>query len=684
MVLMRIVLTFVLNDLNPCILTGAVVIGVILYGLISFRCLTRNPGRLWLCALVILVLASILFWDQYENSGAQNGFAKLVLSVTSAINLFFFKVAGSVGNYADYFYLPKSPTVPSDSIQLIETRLILQQGCFLCAIWTSGLLIIHLFARRIISWWWLLIHRPSSCHVFLGINRYSVKLASTLPKDHRRIIFVEFPSSEVQHEKLSFIRLMRGAKLEASRTVLQMVPEAVILSAWNRQEDCGVNQAFFKDMKLRRLEKHLKVKDSVLYLLSDDFNTNISTLQKVEFIPGLCIYCHAPTEGINARIPVTQGNVRLIDSSILATNHMKMNKDILPIRYMDIGRDVQGEPLGWVKSPFHAMILGYGVTGKGALDYLYEFAAFVGEDRKQVPFFCEVYDRKADYLSGEFWSSHPAVPRERIQFIQEDVGSYDFWTHCSEKLRLLQYIVVALDTDANTVNTALTLLEKAVKTRKETLDKLCIVVKLDNENAYGKMLDYYQQCYHVNCIHRIGSFEKDWSWGNISNQSFEENAIRFYDAYRSATEPDAPDWKGRKLEIEKNLSHTALWKWMEIKRKETQDYSNYWHVDVKKVLCPERFYANKDVANSIPVNYEDAFVHTLLERKEDYDILEYLAIGEHIRWTAAHEIMGYERGHKKEEDLKRHPNMVDYSCLTEEIKHYDWVVVKTTLNILSD
>lgn len=687
MVLMiRHVLTFELNNLNPCVFTGVVLLGVVLYGYISFRSLTRKPSRLWLCASVILVLASILFWDQSSNSGVQGVFAKLVLSVTSAINLFFFKAIGSLGNLNNYYYVPKDSTSPVD-LNLFHARLVLQQGLFLCAIWTSGLLIIHLFARRIISWWWLLIHRPRACHVFLGINSYSVKLASTLPKDNKRIIFVEFPSSEVHHEKLSFLRLMRGVKLEASRSVLQMVPRAVILSAWNRQEDCGFSHDFFKDMWLKRLENHLKEKDSFLYLLSDDFKANISTLQKVDSIPCGRIFCHAPSEGINARIPVIHGRVQLIDSSVLATNRMKMNADILPVRYVDVGRDAQVEPLGWVKGPFHAMILGYGVTGKGALDFLYEFAAFVGEDRKRVPFSCDVYDRNADKLSGEFWSSHPAVPKERIQFIQKEVGTYDFWVHFMKKIKQIQYIVIALDKDAETVNTALTILEKAVKTRKETLDKLCIVVKLDDEDTYGQMLDYYQRCFHVNCIHRIGNFEKDWSWGNISNQAFDIFASQFYDAYRLATNPDAPDWEGRRRDISdrnevKDPKYTALWKWLEIRRKEAQDYSNHWHVQVKKALCPEKLYSNTIAADSIPAKYEDVLVHTTLEQQDERDMLEYLAIGEHIRWTAAHEIAGYEWGEVKEEDLKRHPDMVDYSCLSENIKHYDWAVVKTTLSIL--
>ena len=44
---------------------------------------------------------------------------------------------------------------------------------------------------------------------------------------------------------------------------------------------------------------------------------------------------------------------------------------------------------------------------------------------------------------------------------------------------------------------------------------------------------------------------------------------------------------------------------------------------------------------------------------------------------------GYRYGEEKREDLMTHPDMRPYESLDEITKHYDWVVVRTTLNILS-
>ena len=64
------------------------------------------------------------------------------------------------------------------------------------------------------------------------------------------------------------------------------------------------------------------------------------------------------------------------------------------------------------------------------------------------------------------------------------------------------------------------------------------------------------------------------------------------------------------------------------------------------------------------------------------EVLDYLAVGEHIRWMCSHQINGYRGGDKLQEDLKVHPDIKPYELLTEPVKHFDWVVVKTTLEIL--
>jgi hypothetical protein len=120
---------------------------------------------------------------------------------------------------------------------------------------------------------------------------------------------------------------------------------------------------------------------------------------------------------------------------------------------------------------------------------------------------------------------------------------------------------------------------------------------------------------------------------------------------------------------------------MELRRKNEQDFANYFHVKVKAALCPERLWKTPEAAYDIPIRYEGK--HFTGNDPATESILEHLAIMEHLRWTASHEMAGYAFGVEKREDLMTHPDMRPYESLDEETKHYDWIVVRTTLNILA-
>ena len=51
--------------------------------------------------------------------------------------------------------------------------------------------------------------------------------------------------------------------------------------------------------------------------------------------------------------------------------------------------------------------------------------------------------------------------------------------------------------------------------------------------------------------------------------------------------------------------------------------------------------------------------------------------------TLSHLAAGYRLGAKKEEDRMIHTDLVPYEKLSEVAKHYDWIVVRTSLRISS-
>lgn len=66
--------------------------------------------------------------------------------------------------------------------------------------------------------------------------------------------------------------------------------------------------------------------------------------------------------------------------------------------------------------------------------------------------------------------------------------------------------------------------------------------------------------------------------------------------------------------------------------------------------------------------------------KDYQDILEHLAVCEHLRWEASHLMLGYSPTEGNTDDVKKlHRHLKPYSELDETTKHFDWLVVKNSL-----
>ena len=179
-------------------------------------------------------------------------------------------------------------------------------------------------------------------------------------------------------------------------------------------------------------------------------------------------------------------------------------------------------------------------------------------------------------------------------------------------------------------------------------------------------------------IRTIGDLENTWTWDNVSEEGYIKYAKRFQASYTASVE-DGVSWEKRELEINRKAG-TELAHRMELRRKAEQDFANFYHVRVKAALCPPRLWKSPETAYDIPVRFEGR--HYTGDDARTERILEYLAILEHLRWNASHEIEGYRFGEEKREDLMTHPDMRPYEALDDVTRHYDWIVVRTTLNIL--
>ena len=172
----------------------------------------------------------------------------------------------------------------------------------------------------------------------------------------------------------------------------------------------------------------------------------------------------------------------------------------------------------------------------------------------------------------------------------------------------------------------------------------------------------------------------------IKTEELDADARRFYASYLKLSEiynlsmgwkPD-PTWEQRE---EKGIRSEIYSKRCEARRKKMQDYSNCLHKTTKQLLCEsynEPASYNKLAEQILTIN--EGSKHCEGEDIVTKNILEHLAVCEHLRWEASHLLMGYKPTTGNTDDLKKlHCCIKPYNELSEIIKHYDWLVVKNSL-----
>jgi hypothetical protein len=130
---------------------------------------------------------------------------------------------------------------------------------------------------------------------------------------------------------------------------------------------------------------------------------------------------------------------------------------------------------------------------------------------------------------------------------------------------------------------------------------------------------------------------------------------------------------------------------------ESQDISNEYHRRTKISIIQKAFskgplridgqhYTIQDLYNALPESLaSNTDLHHLTDNDYFNRLVYNLAVLEHIRWNASHEIQGFQHDAEVQKQLrsllKKHPCLDDWSNLSEYTKLYDFAVVLTTLQI---
>lgn len=549
------------------------------------------------------------------------------------------------------------------------------------AILTSGFAIFHFLSRRFYNYLWLTFHSSKKkTHLFIGVNEASLCLANDIVsnKPGEQVVFVDLPSKQDAPQSLSvwdiIARFFKDSKDSGG------LGDYVVLKAGK-----GV----------RKIANWLQKDTNSVYLLSDNQEQNVSMLGTLWEYKGefKCkIYCHAKKEGLINRydnIADVEDRVVFVDSSYLAVESLKKidSEVLLPVNYVDVAEDLETkQKLGYVNSAFNCAIIGFGETGKEALKFLYEYASFPNKKNGKAPFKCHIFDDNLTKELGEFGVDLttlrcPESMTPEFELHQSRVGTIKFREELSHLIKELNYVVVCLGNDDLNIETALNLAEWAMIEGRDTGDKFCIAIRqLRMSKLNQETLDKANRACN-GCIHKFGLTEEIWKLEIINNSKYDHDARGFYESYKKLSDilntkmgwDKDPTWEER--EGEAGIRSEDYKTRCSARRKKIQDYSNCMHKMTKRALCEPY---EELVGWVLDVNEETR--HCLEGNTMAEEVLEHLAVCEHLRWEASHLLMGYEPTNGKTDELKRlHEHIKPYHKLCEVIKHYDWLVVKNSL-----
>lgn len=641
---------------------------------------------------------------------------------------------------------------------------------FLAAV-ISTLFLIKYFGFNIVAhlrMWWAsqkFGKNVGETYVFWGFNDSVAHLIENIKKEHTnsanyRIVIVRTAKddNESPEERTGFARIFDFLAMPTSE--LERLQNLGCLTTGSYTNLAGVNAAGGNEdligstLRLNSLRKLLSARTSRkihLLFLSDSEKENLHEVALLlndstinEFVKNtdgpkreVIFYCLARYNSIHRVIedqhPSDRIKVKVIDSSHINVEMLKLKKDLLPVSYVDIEADAT------VSSAFNALVIGFSEVGMDSVRFLYEFGAFVRHGSAdghvgRSEFHLDVVDKNMSDLAGTFVANAPAIrpsmpfinggenPDALITLHQMDCRSIQFYSKLNrEWIEKLNYVVVATDDDELNLSLGIRIFKAAVRYRRN-LDKFCILVRAhnDDDGHIRRIKEHYnrlwaaQQCapevkgkrIHQDkiCvghlveapIHVFGLDRNTFTYANIIADELEQRARKYAQKYAETVDPgrtfSVSAWDDSYNDI---MQLTDEWKgysptysgMMNMRRMQSQDIANSLHELTKKILAQKALSRCK----------QEDFIFSQLTRKpntiryiwpkgmDEIEAINRISIAiaqtEHLRWVASHEILGYVNADVKDEARLEHDCLKDWSLLPEAVRSYDCNVADFILGI---
>jgi hypothetical protein len=682
-----------------------------------------------------LATGSILYISAYYIT-TQNAFSDdvqglysfweyILRSITSSINLFAFNFDSNILDD-----IRDCPTLKG----LIAAQTILSSLC------TVAVIISLIFARAKAYYDLHYLTKVTANHnhlyLFFGINEPSILLAQDIrknDKDKAVIIFVEqVRANEDDDGGLSNIfsvfthqeKTFRVSKwIKAKVSLAECKPHDVELnrlrSDGNGKYDMLLELNLPKIKELISLLNQFDDSQLHIFLLSADEDENIRDLVAlandvtISQMSGTSVlhrlYCHARRNGINRviediAIQNRRLDVRIVDSSHIAVELIKQQESCLPVQLVDLS----AKNPTTVTSEFRSLIIGFDEVGQDAFRFLYEFAAFVdsGSSENWVirsPFKCVAIDKSMNSIRGAFEAFTPVVRNNPyIKLVEADCNSKLFFeSYCNQTLN---YVVIATGNEEESMNLAVRILSY-LRIHDHDVSKLRIMVRCytkEKIEVLQKIADHYNNgITDINgapIINMFGKPDEIYSYRMIVDDVLVKQAKQFNSSY-SQLAGEAP-WDERR---EKALNNATLDRLQNLRRKEAQDLANAVHAStklflLKKALTPKlgwkEFLFRYFIGDTPDREGSKSEIHYRGLDDDENQVIKNLAILEHVRWQASHEMLGYrcaKHGMETNDQLRVHNCMINWGELDKEsarnnsdYKAYDYLTVDNSILLHKD
>lgn len=478
-----------------------------------------------------------------------------------------------------------------------------------------------------------------------------------------------------------------------------------------------------------------------IFFLSDDEDRNIRSLVNLakdrlilntakDKVVKQRIYCHARYNGPNRIVEdlaVRKGlDVDIVDSSHLAVELIKSRPTDQPVRVASLSDEYPAS----VTSPLECLIVGFGEVGRDAFRYLYEYATFVkvtdGLPGVVKPHITAI-DNRMDILAGLFRANTPAVEYNtdilksgRFNLFKLDYGDYSFYDRILSKERCekLNYIVLALGDDDRNTALACNIFNRIRRLRTDMTNLIIMVrcvkeEKVDIMKKVAAHFNYGSDGGAHEVIRLFGQPRDIYSYSTIIREDLVRKGKSFFKNYMRLRKEDNT-WENRRDKLTKVktdesviIGYPDLDKLRKLRRQESQDMSNALHASSKMWILENALGANgswKDFVakvfnadgSSSLFGSGASLTYPRLSPGENAIMLR-LAMLEHARWNAAHEMLGYmvnNGSHKCEERTQLHNCLRPWEKLDEEsikssspewtcdYKAYDFSVVETSIALM--